>query len=230
MLNLSYVLPLLFSSSSSSSEGSATSPIYTILMIVALFAVMYFVMIRPQRKKQKEEQDMRDAIQIGDEITTIGGIMGRVVTVKDDSLVIETGADRIKMKIGGGKRSPQTGQKGRQKRKNRKESRCRGAQSRICPRGKRVIRFSRPLRRKQMLPTKTTTMRRGLFFFCKMQSYALFAAALDEFSPAAYNKRIYPRRSNDCVKGRGSDFPCRGAAGKKDTIWQKTKNKPGKIR
>ena len=99
MLNLSYVLPLLFSSSSSSAEGSATSPIYTILMMVALFAVMYFVMIRPQRKKQKEEQDMRDAIQIGDEITTIGGIMGRVVTVKDDSLVIETGADRIKMKI-----------------------------------------------------------------------------------------------------------------------------------
>lgn len=71
----------------------------TILLMVALFAVMYFVMIRPQKKKQKEEQEMRDAIQIGDEITTIGGIFGRVVTVKEDSLVIETGADRTKMKI-----------------------------------------------------------------------------------------------------------------------------------
>ena len=101
MLNLSYVLPLLFGSSSSTASGEAsrTSPIFTILMMVALFAVMYFVMIRPQRKKQKEEQDMRDSIQIGDEITTIGGIMGRVVTVKDDSLVIETGSDRIKMKV-----------------------------------------------------------------------------------------------------------------------------------
>ena len=71
----------------------------TILLMVALFGVMYFVMIRPQKKKQKEEQQMRDAIQSGDEITTIGGICGRVVTVKEDSLVIETGADRTKMKI-----------------------------------------------------------------------------------------------------------------------------------
>lgn len=71
----------------------------TIILMVALFGVMYFVMIRPQKKRQKEEQEMRDAIQIGDEITTIGGIYGRVVTVKEDSLVIETGADRTKMKI-----------------------------------------------------------------------------------------------------------------------------------
>lgn len=70
-----------------------------ILLMVGLFVVMYFMMIRPQKKKQKEEQEMRDAIQIGDEITTIGGICGRVVTVKEDSLVIETGADRNKMKI-----------------------------------------------------------------------------------------------------------------------------------
>ncbi|MBR4766677.1 MAG: preprotein translocase subunit YajC, partial [Clostridia bacterium] len=50
-------------------------------------------------KKQQQEQEMRDSIQVGDEITTIGGIMGRVVTVKEDSIVIETGADRNKMKI-----------------------------------------------------------------------------------------------------------------------------------
>ncbi len=71
----------------------------SIFLMVALFGVMYFVMIRPQKKKQKEEQAMRDAIQSGDEITTIGGICGRVVTVKEDSLVIETGVDRNKMKI-----------------------------------------------------------------------------------------------------------------------------------
>lgn len=53
---------------------------------------MYFVMIRPQKKKQKEEQNMRDSIQVGDEITTIGGIMGRVVTVKEDSIIIEIGS------------------------------------------------------------------------------------------------------------------------------------------
>ncbi len=78
---------------------SSTSSFGTIILMVALFAIMYFMMIRPQKKKQKEEQEMRDSIQIGDEITTIGGICGRVVTVKEDSLVIETGADRNKMKI-----------------------------------------------------------------------------------------------------------------------------------
>ena len=68
-------------------------------MMVLLFGVMYFVMIRPQKKKQKEEQQMRDSIEVGDEITTIGGIVGRVVTVKDDSLIIETGAERNRIKI-----------------------------------------------------------------------------------------------------------------------------------
>ena len=70
-----------------------------IIMLVAMFVIMYFFMIRPQKKKQKEEQAMRDNVQIGDEITTIGGIIGRVITVKDDSLIIETGADRTKIKI-----------------------------------------------------------------------------------------------------------------------------------
>ncbi|MBO5463476.1 MAG: preprotein translocase subunit YajC [Clostridia bacterium] len=68
-------------------------------MLVAMIVLMYFLTIRPQKKKQKEEQQMRDSIQIGDEITTIGGIMGRVVTVKEDSIVIETGADRVKMRF-----------------------------------------------------------------------------------------------------------------------------------
>lgn len=70
-----------------------------IIWMVVIFGVMYFLMIRPQKKKQKEEQTMRDNLQIGDEITTIGGIIGKIVTVKDDSLIIETGADRNHMKI-----------------------------------------------------------------------------------------------------------------------------------
>lgn len=70
-----------------------------ILMLVVMFALMYFVMIRPQKKRQKEEQKMRDDVRVGDQIITIGGIMGRVVTVREDSLVIETGADRNKMTI-----------------------------------------------------------------------------------------------------------------------------------
>ncbi len=70
-----------------------------ILMWVVIIGVMYFLMIRPQKKKQKEEQKMRENLRVGDEITTIGGICGRVVNIKEDTLVIETGADRHKMVI-----------------------------------------------------------------------------------------------------------------------------------
>lgn len=70
-----------------------------LLLIVGMVVLMYFMVLRPQKKRQKEEQEMRDSIQIGDEIVTIGGIMGRVVTVKDDSIVIETGTDRTKIKF-----------------------------------------------------------------------------------------------------------------------------------
>ena len=79
--------------------GSTGSPVTMILLLVGMMVVMYFIMIRPQKKKQAEDQKLRDSVQIGDEITTIGGINGRVVTVKEDSIVIETGADRTKMKL-----------------------------------------------------------------------------------------------------------------------------------
>ena len=89
----------LASGTAANGANAGKSQISLIVMMVLLFAVMYFVMIRPQKKKQKEEQAMRDNLQIGDEITTIGGIVGKIVTVKDDSLIIETGADRNRMKI-----------------------------------------------------------------------------------------------------------------------------------
>ena len=89
----------LASGTAANGANAGKSQISLIVMMVLLFAVMYFVRIRPQKKKQKEEQAMRDNLQIGDEITTIGGIVGKIVTVKDDSLIIETGADRNRMKI-----------------------------------------------------------------------------------------------------------------------------------
>lgn len=79
--------------------GSIGSNWMSIGFLVLMLVVMYFVMIRPQRKRQKEEAQMRNNLRVGDEITTIGGICGRVLQVKEDSLVIETGADRSKMTI-----------------------------------------------------------------------------------------------------------------------------------
>lgn len=81
------------------SPSPAGSSVSMIIMLVVMFGLMYFMTIRPQKKRQKEEQEMRNAVDVGDEITTIGGICGKVVTVKEDKLIIETGIDRTKMTI-----------------------------------------------------------------------------------------------------------------------------------
>ncbi|MCH3955596.1 MAG: preprotein translocase subunit YajC [Eubacterium sp.] len=72
----------------------------TIIMLVIFFALMYFLMIRPQKKKEKEQQEMRSALQKGDEVVTIGGIVGTVNAVKKDgNIVIEVGSNRTKMEV-----------------------------------------------------------------------------------------------------------------------------------
>ena len=71
----------------------------TFLPLILIVVLMYFMLIRPQKKKQKEEKQMRDSLRVGDELTTIGGVCGRVVSIKDDTITIETGADRTKMQF-----------------------------------------------------------------------------------------------------------------------------------
>jgi preprotein translocase subunit YajC len=70
-----------------------------ILMLVGLLVVMYFVMIRPQKKQEKEQNDMRNNLAVGDEITTIGGIIGKIVSIKEETCVIETSHERTKIRI-----------------------------------------------------------------------------------------------------------------------------------
>mgnify|MGYP006359714079 CR=1 FL=1 len=70
-----------------------------IIYLVVIFGVMYFLLIRPQRKKQKEEAKMRENLQIGDEILTIGGYYLKVVSLKEDSVIAESVADHAKMKV-----------------------------------------------------------------------------------------------------------------------------------
>jgi len=72
---------------------------YTIFMLVAMFAIMYFLMIRPENKRKKKAQEMRDGLKKGDVITSIGGIIGRVVAVSKDTIVIETSDDRVRMEL-----------------------------------------------------------------------------------------------------------------------------------
>ena len=71
----------------------------TILPFALVLVVMYFLMIRPQKKKDEQLQDLRNALEIGDNVTTIGGIVGRVVALKDDTIVLETGTERNKVRF-----------------------------------------------------------------------------------------------------------------------------------
>ena len=75
------------------------SSMFSILILVLLFAVMYFLMIRPQRKKDKAINDMRRELTVGDEIVTIGGIVGKIVKTKDETIVVQVGADKVKMEM-----------------------------------------------------------------------------------------------------------------------------------
>ena len=76
--------------------GGMTS---TVVMLVMMLAVFYFMLIRPENKRKKEAEEMRSAVKVGDKITTIGGICGTVVSIKDDKLVIETSADQVRIEL-----------------------------------------------------------------------------------------------------------------------------------
>lgn len=106
MKQMTEFLPILSNSAAdSSAQGSGLfgggSMWWMILIYAAIIVGVYFFLIRPNSKKKKEEAEMRNSLEIGDEITTIGGIMGRVVAIKDDedAIIIETGSDRVKMKF-----------------------------------------------------------------------------------------------------------------------------------
>lgn len=92
-------LSLLAGGGAGGAAGGQNSGVMSIVMMVGLVGVMYFLMIRPQKKRQKEEQEMRSSLEIGDEIITIGGIVGRVVKIREEDIVIETGADRTKLRL-----------------------------------------------------------------------------------------------------------------------------------
>ncbi len=87
------------STSSQAQQGGLASTLTMFIPLILMFVVMYFFMIRPQKKREKEVQNMRSNLQIGDEVVTSGGIIGIVASLKEDTVVIETGSDRSKVRI-----------------------------------------------------------------------------------------------------------------------------------
>ena len=75
---------------------SMLSLFFTLALMVLL---LYFMIYRPQKKQEKKDAAMRNSLEIGDQVTTIGGVIGRVVAIKDDTFVLETGSDRVKIRF-----------------------------------------------------------------------------------------------------------------------------------
>ncbi|MBE6788502.1 MAG: preprotein translocase subunit YajC [Ruminococcaceae bacterium] len=86
-------------SSQPAQQGGLMGTLTMFLPLVLMFVLLYFFMIRPQKKRDKEIQDMRSNLQIGDEVITTGGIVGIVASLKEDTVVIETGSDRSKIRV-----------------------------------------------------------------------------------------------------------------------------------
>ena len=80
-------------------SGGTIEILSTMALPILLLVVFYFLMIRPQNKKEKKANEMRNSIEIGDGIVTIGGIVGHVASIKEDTFVLETGADRVKLRF-----------------------------------------------------------------------------------------------------------------------------------
>ena len=80
-------------------SGGLMATIMSFLPFLLLIPVFYFFMYRPQKKQEKETANMRNNLQVGDEITTIGGIIGKIISIKEETVLLETSADRTKIRI-----------------------------------------------------------------------------------------------------------------------------------
>lgn len=90
----------IFLEGEESSGGSGLAGMLPmLLMLVAVIGVFYFMMIRPEKKRKQDAENLRNSLKKGDKITTIGGIMGTIVSIKDDVLVIESGEDQVRIEL-----------------------------------------------------------------------------------------------------------------------------------
>jgi preprotein translocase subunit YajC len=89
----------LLEATTGATEAGPMGGASTIIMLLVMVAIFYFMLIRPENKRKKEAEQMRSSLQVGDMITTIGGIVGKVVSIKDEKFVIETGADQVRIEF-----------------------------------------------------------------------------------------------------------------------------------
>ena len=89
----------LYATSSGGADLAGGGGTFTIVWLVIMVALFYFMLIRPQKKKEKADRQLRASLQAGDKIVTIGGFTGRILTVKDDEVTFETGAAKTRLTV-----------------------------------------------------------------------------------------------------------------------------------
>ena len=99
MEDLMVLLTQTQTDSSAAMGGGLSSILFTVVPLALMLVVFYFLLIRPEKRRAKKEKEMRDSLQVADEVVTIGGIIGRVLSVKDDTVLIETGSDRNRIRV-----------------------------------------------------------------------------------------------------------------------------------
>lgn len=87
------------STAATDAAGGGLVSLISLLPILLMVVVMYFLLLRPQKKKEKEQTQMRKNLQIGDEVTTVGGVIGIVVQLTEDAVLLETGSNRSKLRV-----------------------------------------------------------------------------------------------------------------------------------
>ena len=98
-MSFANLLDTAASGADQAAQGGTVGMLTSLLPLILIFVVFYFILIRPQKKREKETAKMRSNLEIGDEVVTIGGIVGIVVSLKEDTVVIETGSDRSKIRF-----------------------------------------------------------------------------------------------------------------------------------
>ena len=96
---LNTIMTYLDTTAAGDTPANASNPWLMPVLLVVMVVGFYFAMIRPQKKQEKQIAEMRDSLAVGDEVVTIGGIIGTVLIIKDDKIMIETGNDRTKLTI-----------------------------------------------------------------------------------------------------------------------------------
>lgn len=91
------MLTAFANSATEAQQPTGGGGLFTIIYLAVMIAIFYFLLIRPQKKRQREMANMIDALQLNDEVVTAGGIKGKIASIKEDTVVIETGADKVKI-------------------------------------------------------------------------------------------------------------------------------------